>query len=215
MFSTHRKGSSMGFLDDIQALTDRGMASVERTGRSAKLKMQQADLLKQRKELAAQLGASLYDATKNNAEFKAGREALYDGIASLDQQRAAVEAELAQIEQEAQAQAQAVAVYTCPNCGSAVRAGDMFCAGCGTPAAQIIPQQPVAPAASGATCIHCGAPINPGDLFCMTCGGKQDAASAATAAPTPAAPAEPAAQSAPAAQPATPAEGAPSDTAEA
>lgn len=177
----------MGFLDDMQALTNRGMASVERSGRSAKLKLQQSDLLKQRKELAAQLGASLYEATKDNAELKAGREGLYDGIASIDQQRVAIEAELAQIEQEATAQAQAAMVYTCPNCGSAVRADDMFCSGCGTPIAQIVAQQapaaPVAPAATGAVCIHCGAPINPGDMFCMSCGGKQEATPSQESAP--------------------------------
>lgn len=180
----------MGFLDDIQASMNRGMASVERTGRSTKIKMQQTTLLSQRKDLAAQLGASLYEATKDNPEFRAGRESLYDDIANIDQQRAALDAELAQIEQEAAAQAQAAVVYICPKCGGTVRAGEKFCSGCGTPVSEIIPQQ--AEPVATATCSVCGAPINPGDKFCMSCGAKQGEAPVEPAIPA----TEPAAEAA-------------------
>lgn len=189
----------MGFLDEIQSSMNKGMASVNRTGKSAKLKLQQSDLLKQRKELAAQLGASLYEATKNMPELVAGREGLFQGIANIDAQRAQIDAELARIDQEAQQAVQAATLYTCPTCGSTVHQGDMFCSGCGAPAEQIIAAAKAAEAEREAAtqaaaaqaapqvptpafCIHCGSPINAGDLFCMNCGGKQDEAPAASAA---------------------------------
>lgn len=167
----------MGFFDDVQSLANRGMASANRTASSAKLKMQQGDLMKQRKELASQLGASLYEATKNDPQLRQGRESVYDGIAAIDEQRAQIEAQIAQIEQEAQAQAQAALTYTCPTCGGSVRQSDSFCAGCGTPVAQIIEAaqaEAAAASAAGPHCVHCGAPISEGDVFCMSCGGKQD-----------------------------------------
>lgn len=192
----------MGFLDDMQSAMNRGVASADRTARSTKLKMQQGDLLKQRKELAAQLGASLYDATKDDPAWRAGRETVYDGIAEVDRQRAEIDAELARLANEAAQQAAASMTYTCPVCGGTVRATDAFCAGCGTPTSSFIPQQPAAAAPAGSVCPSCGAPVGAGDKFCMTCGAKIEAP-AASVAPV-AAPDAPAAD--PAAQePAAPA----------
>ena len=73
----------MGLLDDVQSTINRGVAATGRTARVVKLKSQMTDSLKRRQNLAAQLGASLYDATKDNDEFRAGREGLYDGIAAI------------------------------------------------------------------------------------------------------------------------------------
>lgn len=168
----------MGFFDDMQSTLNRGVDSANRTGRSAKLKMQRSDLMNQRRDLAAQLGASLYEATRNDPSIRAGREQLYDSIASVDAQCAAIDAELNQIAQQAAASAQAAAVYVCPNCGSSVRATQSFCMGCGTPIANIIgaaapAQQPIA-----SYCKNCGAPMAAGDVFCMNCGTRQDEAPA-------------------------------------
>lgn len=123
----------MGFLDDIQSSFNRGMAATSRATSSVKLKAQMADALHRRQQLAAQLGASLYEATKDNPEFTAGREALYDGIAACDAERARYQEQIDQIEAEASEAAQIEASLTCPFCGARVGVGDLFCSGCGKP----------------------------------------------------------------------------------
>ena len=180
----------MGLLDDLQGSFNRGVAATGRTARQVKLKSQMSDAMKRRQGLAAQLGANLYDATKDDPSWRTGREALYDGIAAIDAERAQIQAELDALEQEAQAEAYAAQVYTCPFCGSRVAATDMFCSGCGKPMAEIqaaLTAQAPAPApaapASGTVCPNCGAPTNPGDAFCMNCGTRLDGAAAAPAAP--------------------------------
>ncbi len=184
----------MGLLDDLQGSFNRGVAATGRTARQVKLKSQMSDALKRRQNLAAQLGANLYDATKDDPAWRAGREALYDGIAAIDAERAQIQAELDALDQEAAAEAYAAQVYTCPFCGGRVAATDLFCSGCGKPIAEIqaalaaqqasapAAQQASAPAAQapagGSTCPSCGAPVNPGDAFCMNCGTRLDAAPA-------------------------------------
>ena len=181
------KGPPMSFFDDLQNSINRGVAGANRTGNTIKLKAQLNEAMKRRQTLAAQLGASLYDATKDDPTFRAGREAIYDGIAAIDDERAGYQAEIDRIEAEAQA-AQAAAVrYTCPFCGSSVAASDLFCSGCGKPMAEIeaeitkqraggIATAPASDASNAATCPQCGAPINEGDMFCMSCGAKLESA---------------------------------------
>ncbi len=193
----------MGFLDSVQSTFNRGVAAAGRTTDSVKLKSQMSDALKRRQNLAAQLGASLYELTKDDPSFRAGREALYDGIAAVDAERAQIQVELDRIEREAQAAQNAVMRLTCPFCGAQVGATDMFCAGCGKPMAEIqaaLATAAPAPAvpAGGPTCPACGAPMNVGDLFCMNCGHKLDAPATAPepvavpeAAPAPAPAPEP------------------------
>lgn len=177
----------MSFFDDLQNSINRGVAGANRTGSTIKLKAQLSEAMKRRQTLAAQLGASLYDATKDDPTFRAGREAIYDGIAAIDAERAGYQAEIDRIEAEAQA-AQAAAVhYTCPFCGSTVAASDLFCSGCGKPMAEIeaaitkqrtggIATAAAPDASSAATCPQCGAPINEGDVFCMSCGARLESA---------------------------------------
>ena len=180
----------MGFLDSVTSAVNRGTASMQRTGRSAQLKMQISDLMKQRKEMAAQLGANLYEATKDDPVLRQGREALYDAIAQIDLNRAAMEAEVAELEAAAQAQQQAAMMYRCHKCGSSVNATDMFCSGCGTPVQEIIAAAtaaavaPVAVAGPSKTCASCGAQMAIDDMFCMTCGAKVQVEETAPEAPT-------------------------------
>ena len=67
------------------------------TTETTKLKIEMNDLLKQRQSLAAQLGASLYEITRDDPAMTEGREALYSGIAQLDERRAKLEEQIAEI----------------------------------------------------------------------------------------------------------------------
>lgn len=184
----------MGFLDSVQSTFNRGVAAAGRTTDTVKLKAQMTDALKRRQNLAAQLGASLYELTKNDPTFRAGRESLYDGIAAIDVERMQIQAELNRIERETQAAQNAAMHFTCPFCGAQVGATDVFCSSCGKPMSEIqavlSASQVAAPANwTGPVCPSCGAPMNEGDLFCMNCGNRLDApatAPAPEAAPAPA-----------------------------
>lgn len=177
----------MGFFDDIQASMNRGMASAGRAVDTQKIKVQMSDAMKRRQALAAQLGASLYDATKDNLEFRSGREALYDGIAAVDAERASLQAQLDELDRQAQQASKAATSFACPFCGARMSATDLFCAGCGKPindikAAFAAQRQSAAPAAAavpadGPMCPACGAPVAEGDAFCMSCGHKLGAPS--------------------------------------
>lgn len=141
----------MGFLDNVANSLNRGVNTVSRSGKTAQLSLQMADLMRQRQNLAAQLGASLYEQTRNDPALTARREALYDGIAEIDAQRAKLEAQIEQIKAEQAAASAAAQTYRCPKCGSTVAAGDLFCSGCGLPIADVIAGQPQpAPAATPA-----------------------------------------------------------------
>lgn len=172
----------MGFFDNVSAAVNRGTASVQRTGRTAQLKMQLNELMRQRRDLAAQLGASLYDDVKDMPELREGREPIFDSIEGIDKRRDNIAAEIAKIEADAAAQQEAATTNICQNCGSEVGATDMFCSGCGTSVAEI-KEELAAPALepeseweSGLKCISCGASLNEDDLFCMECGAKQETA---------------------------------------
>jgi len=105
--------------------------------------------------------------------MREGREPFFKGIEEIDEQRSAIEAEIAQIEAEAVAQQEASITYKCPKCGSNVSAHDLFCSGCGTPAAEMKASMQQIETPTGPTCRCCGAGLNEGDLFCMACGAKQ------------------------------------------
>ena len=173
----------MGFLDSMQSSLNRGMAAANRASSTMQLKSQMNEALKRRQGLAAQLGASLYEATRNDPALRAGREALYDGIAACDAERAQCQAQIDQIEQQQAAALAAASYYVCPFCGVRVGATDLFCSGCGKSMAEIqaalaaqqqaaAPAAAPAPAAGGQTCPTCGAPVTADDAFCMSCGTK-------------------------------------------
>ena len=176
----------MGFLDDLSDSFSDAKAAVGRSTSTMKLNSQLNEIKRRREGLVTQLGASLYDVTKDDPKLRAGREALYDGIAQCDIERSQLSAQIAQIE----AQAQQMATYTCPRCGTKVPASNQFCAGCGLPVVDVIaasttmavPQ--AAPAGTAHACPSCGAPVESGDTFCMSCGTRLGPASAPQAAPT-------------------------------
>lgn len=164
----------MGFLDSVSDTFNRGKDAAGRTGARIKLNNRISEINRNRQSLITQLGASLYEVTKNDPALRAGREALYDGIAALDQERDMCMQQLAEVEAAAQTAEFTSTVYSCAVCGAPIRGGDLFCSSCGAPAEQAIPRQP-APVAAGAVansfpCPHCGAPVAEGHKFCMSCG---------------------------------------------
>lgn len=167
----------MGILDNVTAAVNRSTESAGRAAEKLKLKNQINEINKRRQALAGQLGASLYDTTKDIPELRAGREALYDGIAACDAERAAAQAKIEELDAMQQAATTAATTFKCAVCGATMNGGDLFCSGCGTPAAQA--HQATTTAAGGPSCPTCNAPINEGDLFCMSCGTKIEVVEAA------------------------------------
>lgn len=168
----------MGFLDQLSDSFNRGMDSVNRGTRKLDLKAQLAKVQNDRQSAAAQLGASLYETTRDNVEFTAGREALYEAIAKCDEERVRIEAEIAEIEKEAAAAER----LTCHKCGATVNVSDSFCTGCGTPVSEI--RQAASEAAavevesSAKACPACGSPIyDESAIFCTACGTRIDGVS--------------------------------------
>lgn len=166
----------MGILDNITSSVNKGIAATNRATTTMKLKAQMNDAIKRRQNLAAQLGASLYEATKDDEDLRRGREALYDGIAACDEERAAYQEEIARIESETQSAAASAATTSCPFCGAKIGAGDMFCSGCGKSMDEIraagADRQAAPDEHTGAVCPSCGAPVLEEDIFCMNCGNK-------------------------------------------
>lgn len=172
----------MGFLDNVTSAVNRGTAAAGRGADKIKLNARIGELNKQRQGLAAQLGASLYEATRGDAALTAGREALYEGIARVDAEREECQRQIAAIDVQAAAAATAAAGFTCAVCGARMTGADLFCSGCGTPAERARAQAVPAPAApSGPACASCGAPLGEGDMFCMACGAKVTPAATVTA----------------------------------
>lgn len=168
----------MGFLDDVTLAMNRNSESAGRAAERMRLSNHMSELLQQRQQFAAQLGASLYESTKDNAEFRNGREALYDAIAACDNERVACQAQIEEIDKIEQAATIAATVYTCAVCGAPIGGSDLFCSGCGSSAEKAMPQVAAfvnsmnAPATNGAKCPSCGASMAEGDAFCMNCGAK-------------------------------------------
>ena len=164
----------MGFLDNVTSAVNRGTAAAGRSAEKVKLKAQIGEVTKRRQGLVAQLGASLYEVTRNDPGFVAGREALYQGIAACDAEREQCQKVIDEIDAQAQAVSTAAETFACAVCGARMTGADLFCSGCGTPAAQARPagMGVATPPVGGPTCAACGAPLNSGDVFCMTCGAK-------------------------------------------
>ncbi len=167
----------MGLFDNVADVVNRGTAAAGRTSRSARLRRQIGDLRRQRHELMAQLGESLYDEVAEDARWRTGRETVLDGIADIDWKIGDTEQQLAQIEAEAQAAQRAAQTYACPRCGTRVSGSQGFCSGCGMPVSQILADVDSVAVESVASelraCVSCGAPLEDGDAFCMVCGAKQ------------------------------------------
>lgn len=165
----------MGFLDNASNLLNRGVANAGRGTKVISLKAQIADLGRSRNSLMAQLGESLYEETRTNDVFRNSREGLYASIENLDAQRAALQQELASVEQQMRptpviqpaaptgfVAGGAPAARACSQCGSLMGPDDQFCFNCGA--------RYESPAERGRVCAACGSALGPDDAFCMSCG---------------------------------------------
>ena len=90
--STYAREMMMGFLDDLSDSFSDAKAAVGRSTSTMKLNSQLNEIKRRREGLVTQLGASLYDVTKDDPKLRAGREALYDGIAQCDIERSQISA---------------------------------------------------------------------------------------------------------------------------
>lgn len=163
----------MGILDNVTSAMNRGSESVGRATEKARLKSQLNELNKKRQNLAAQLGAALYQITKDSEVMREGYETLYDGIAACDVEREQIQHRIAELDAASQAAATASTSFKCTVCGATVAGDDLFCSGCGTPIDQAHPAAVTsAKAASGKTCASCGASMAEDDMFCMSCGAR-------------------------------------------
>lgn len=188
----------MGFFDDIQGAVDRGMSSMERSVEIAKINARLREINQQRTNLAAQLGACLYEKTKNDPAFIAGLETLYNDIAKLDADRSEAQDLIEKLQNQAQQQAAAKQLITCPTCGTDCDPNDMFCCGCGAKVATFASAATVADAKPAPRCPKCGTPAEEGDTFCMSCGTRL---ANEQHTPAPAIPLEPAIEPEPAPEP--------------
>lgn len=178
----------MSFFQDFSSTfsaISRGASATQRAAKIAKLRTQLADVTRSRSEYAAQLGAGLYELTKNDPRFTEGNESLYSGIEHCDEERNRLQEEIAALEEQAQQEAATWRMYTCQQCGKRVRATDTYCSGCGRLVADIVAQEEAEQArqreadeaaaqaaAQKIICPQCGRHIQPHDAFCPACGAK-------------------------------------------
>ena len=151
----------------------RFFTSDAREARIAELRNRMAEATKRRERFCAQLGSSLYEATRENPILRMGREELYDGIAQCDAEREAFQRRIDEIGAEEQAARAASQGYECPRCHFKLNAQDRFCSGCGLPIAEVIAgQASLQPAGNHANphCPTCGGVVNEEDAFSMHCG---------------------------------------------
>ena len=177
----------MGILDDVANAVDKGTSAVSRTTKSAQLKMQVSDLNKRRREVAAQLGAALYEKTRNDATFREENEELYSAIEQIDAQCETLNTQIKSLEAPVPAPMPVVTMgapeLKCPNCGEDIYAEDVFCCGCGTSVEEIKAaiqkqnsnddsQEETHESYANKWCPTCGAEVSPNANFCKHCGGK-------------------------------------------
>lgn len=161
----------MSFFDDVSDMVNRGAAAAQRAGKITQIRFQIGDLDRQKRELFAKLGESIFENVASVSLVRAGHEELFDSIDDIVAKMGVLEEEIAALEAEAEAEENAPEVEICPQCGGAIGENDKFCCTCGAPVEREVPA-PEPTFKPNAFCTNCGTPVKPTDLFCMNCGTK-------------------------------------------
>ena len=165
------------FMESASDFFNKGADKVTSAFDTATTKVKLNDLQKKREAACASLGAAVFVAKRDDAEFRAAFEELFAGVEAVDKEAADVEAALAAEEAKraareaaaAAAKAARAAVSVCATCGETLVQGALFCGNCGT---KIPEPEPVPEPVTELVCPSCGQSVPADAAFCSGCGTR-------------------------------------------
>ena len=125
----------MGIWDNVSSMLGKGADAAGRFANATNLKFKLGEEQRKRRDLAAELGESLYETVAANPSLAAGRERILADMAACDAEIARIKEEVDRIAQENEALKAEAVSYSCPVCGSTLARNARFCSTCGTPLA--------------------------------------------------------------------------------
>lgn len=127
----------MGIWDNVSSMLGKGADAAGRFANATNLKFKLGEEQRKRRDLAAELGESLYETVAANPSLAAGRERILADMAACDAEIARIKEEVDRIAQENEALKAEAVSYLCPVCGSTLARNARFCSTCGTPLAPL------------------------------------------------------------------------------
>lgn len=127
----------MGIWDNVSTMLDKGADAAGRFANATNLKFRLGEEQRKRRDLAAELGESLYETVAANPSLAAGRERILADMAACDAEIARIKEEVDRIARENEALKAEAVSYSCPVCGSTLARNARFCSTCGTPLAPL------------------------------------------------------------------------------
>lgn len=124
----------MGIWDDISGVLNRGMEGAGRIADTTSLKFKLGEVERRRRDLAADLGESLYASVESGSELPAECERIIADMRACDIEISQVKADIERIARESDAAKAASVAYCCSHCGATLSPGARFCHACGAPA---------------------------------------------------------------------------------
>ena len=161
----------MDIIEKVQGAFNKGSSTASRSVEMARQKNRLKDISQQRTRLTAQLGAVLYEKTKDDPSWTSGLQELYSEIAKLDEDRDSVNAQIQSLTAQEQAEENLAHTFSCPSCGTTCSFADHYCMGCGQPIDDAKPSPSAERPIQNLICPICGNDVEPEDSFCMSCGG--------------------------------------------
>ena len=117
----------MGIWDDVSTMLGKGADAAGRFANATNLKFRLGDEQRKRRDLAAELGESLYETVAANPSLAAGRERILADMAACDAEIARIKEEVDRIARENEALKAEAVSYSCPVCGSTLARNARFC----------------------------------------------------------------------------------------